>query len=278
VDRVDIVVKGRHTAVPERFRRHVQAKLAKLERLDPKAYRVDAELSREHNPRLSGIRERVELTFFSRGPVIRAEAAARDPYAALDAATAKLNERLRRAADRRGSHHIGSHHSGNHHSGNHRFAAVNPAVNPALTQSVASVVAEDDVSTTSSNGASAAGATSRPAEPAQVEQEPDGYDVPDSSPMVLREEVRQVEPMTLDDALSDMERVGHDFYLFLDLPTGMPSVVYRRCGYDYGVIRLGPSGNNSDAGTNVDDSSWPDVVTFGSRGPVTASRVSAWQA
>jgi ribosomal subunit interface protein len=236
VDRVDIVVKGRHTAVPQRFRKHVQAKLVKLERLDPKAYRVDAELSREHNPRLSGIRERVELTFFSRGPVIRAEAAARDPYAALDAAAAKLHERLRRAADRRGSHH----------SGNHRpLAAV-------------ALAPEGDVSTigTPVIGTSVAGTASiSPApESARVElaePEPDGYDVPDTSPLVLREKTHQAEPMTLDDALSNMELVGHDFYLFLDLPTGMPSVVYRRCGYDYGVIRLGTGGSGTGAGART---------------------------
>jgi hypothetical protein len=44
--------------------------------------------------------------------------------------------------------------------------------------------------------------------------------------------------MTLAEALDAMELVGHDFYLFIDKEEQKPSVVYRRRGYDYGVIRL----------------------------------------
>ncbi len=44
--------------------------------------------------------------------------------------------------------------------------------------------------------------------------------------------------MTVDQALYQMELVGHDFYLFHDADCGQPSVVYRRRGFDYGVIRL----------------------------------------
>jgi hypothetical protein len=44
--------------------------------------------------------------------------------------------------------------------------------------------------------------------------------------------------MTVDDALYFMELVGHDFYLFVDSDTGRPSVVYRRKGWDYGLIGI----------------------------------------
>src|SRR5215468_5824878 len=98
---MDITFKGRHTTVPERFRRHATAKLAKLEKLDSKAMRVDVEVSQERNPRQADRSERVELTIRSRGPAIRAEAAADDRYAALDLAFAKLEGRLRRVAERR---------------------------------------------------------------------------------------------------------------------------------------------------------------------------------
>src|SRR5579863_7074920 len=98
---MEIIVRGRHITVPPRFRQHAAAKLAKLEKLDQKAIRVDVEVSAERNPRQSDRRERVELTIRSRGPAIRAEAAADDRYAALDRALAKLEERLRRASDRR---------------------------------------------------------------------------------------------------------------------------------------------------------------------------------
>jgi hypothetical protein len=55
---------------------------------------------------------------------------------------------------------------------------------------------------------------------------------------VVRTKEHPAEPMTVDDALFQMELVGHDFYLYLDKDSGRPSVVYRRRGYDYGVISL----------------------------------------
>src|SRR5580693_960479 len=102
---VDIIFKGRHTEVLERFRKHATAKLAKIEKLDHRAVRVDVEVSAERNPRQAGRRERVELTVTSRGPAIRAEAAAEDRFAALDMALAKLEGRVRRALDRRKGRH-----------------------------------------------------------------------------------------------------------------------------------------------------------------------------
>ncbi|MCK9922518.1 ribosome-associated translation inhibitor RaiA [Frankia sp. AgPm24] len=232
---MDIVVKGRHTAVPERFRKHVEAKLAKLERLDSHIIRVDVELSKERNPRLADVCDRVELTVYSRGPVIRAEAAADDCYAALDLAANKLAERLRRAADRRVRHHSnhagskpagitavpleslmpldGSFAPGGHHTPDERRPATGPAAaRPVVAASVEQVNA--------------------------VRQQADQAESPEQAPLVVREKTHEADPMTLEDALSNMELVGHDFYLFLDAESGLPSVVYRRVGYDYGVIRL----------------------------------------
>src|SRR6202050_4273718 len=102
---VEIIVRGRHITVPSRFRQHATAKLAKLSKLDQKVVRIDVEVSNERNPRQSDRRERVELTIRSRGPAIRAEAAAEDRYTALDLAFAKLESRLRRASDRRKGRH-----------------------------------------------------------------------------------------------------------------------------------------------------------------------------
>src|SRR5512144_2857412 len=103
--RVDIVVKGRHLEVSDRFRRHAAEKLARIAKLDGKIIRLDVEVSEERNRRLSSLRQRVEITVRSRGPVRRAEAAAEDKYAALDVAIDKLENRLRRCADRRRVHH-----------------------------------------------------------------------------------------------------------------------------------------------------------------------------
>ena len=195
---MDIVVKGRHTEVPERFRSHVADKLAKIEKLDPKVISVDVECSKERNPRLADHRERIELTIRSRGPVVRAEAAAQDCYSALDLAVAKLEARLRRAQDRRKVHH----------------GAKTPVSVSAATAAL--------------NGA---GATTAPTSES-------ADDTADDGPMFVREKVHTATPINLDQALYEMELVGHDFYLFVDSDTAQPSVVYRRRGYDYGVIRL----------------------------------------
>ena len=197
---MDIVVKGRNTEVTERFRTHVADKLAKLEKLDPKVISVDVECSQEKNPRLADQRERIEITIRSRGPVMRAEANAQDCYAALDAAVTKLESRLRKAHDRRRVHH----------------GAKTPV-------SVAAATAALDGARTSA---------ALPPEP-----EADG-DFGDDGPMYVREKVHAATPINIDQALYEMELVGHDFYLFVDADTDQPSVVYRRRAYDYGVIRL----------------------------------------
>ena len=203
---MDIVVKGRHAEIPERFRQQVAEKLAKIEKLDPKVISVDVELSRERNPRQSDLCERVELTVYSRGPVVRAEASAQDGYAALDAAYQKLEARLRRSHDRRRVHH-----------GN------------KTPVSVAMATAGLD-------------AGARDALAGRESQEPllaDGVGNGDGTgPMVIREKTHDAKPISIDQALYEMELVGHDFYLFIDADTSLPCVVYRRHAYDYGLIRL----------------------------------------
>jgi ribosomal subunit interface protein len=218
---VDIIVKGRHTDVNDRFRRHVSTKLAKVEKLDPKVIRVDVEVSEEHNPRQSDTRERIELTIVSRGPVIRAEAAADDRYTALDVALGKLEARLRRMCDRRKVHH-----------GNHGRARLATALAPDtdVTPEMAEAPIPDVPATPSSWEEDSF--TPRVSDDiVPIAMEGDG-------PVVLREKAHKADPMTIDQALFEMELVGHDFYLFRDKESHCPSVVYRRRGWDYGVIRL----------------------------------------
>lgn len=209
---MEIVVKGRRTEVSERFRRHVQDKLAKLERWDGKMVSVDVEVAKERNPRLTDVCERVEITCVTRGALIRAEAAAADPYAALDLAYAKLEVRMRKSADRRRVHH----------------GARTPVSVAAATAALASA-----------NGhAPAASAVVLEVDSDAMSWGDGGLDIDGDGPFVVREKTHQAAPMTLDQALYEMELVGHDFFLFVDADTSLPSVVYRRHGYDYGVIRL----------------------------------------
>ena len=230
---MDIIFKGRRTDVQERFRRHASAKLGKIERLDSRANRIDVEISTERNPRQSDRRERVELTIRSRGPVIRAEAAADDRYAALDRALAKLEARLRRLGDRRKGRHSASPAE--------RSAALRPV--PDADGQPASAGQAPGPGAGGSRRAGRGGG-SEPALDEPPDPQPPGADdvipiqMEGDGPLVVREKFHKATPMSIDQALLEMELVGHDFYLFRDDACGHPSVVYRRHGYQYGLIRL----------------------------------------
>ena len=210
---MDIVVKGRNVEVPDHFRAHVAEKLAPSERLDGRVIRIDVELAHERNPRQSSQCQRVEITCASKGPVIRAEACAADFYAALDAAVLKLEARLRKAHDRRRVHH----------------GTKNP---PSVAEATASLPADLD-GRVAVNGRSAETAHENVA----LLDRPDD-EVDDTGTLIVRDKTHAADSMTTTQALHEMELVGHDFFLFSDADSGLPSVVYRRHGYDYGVIRL----------------------------------------
>ena len=208
---MDIVVRGRNVEVPDHYRQHVSDKLSRIERYDQKVIRVDVELHHERNPRQASACQRVQITCKSRGPVVRSEACAADFYSALDLAIDKLENRLRRAHDRRRVHH----------------GARSPV-------SVAVATGELDPSgsapVTSVNGSEPQPYDGELAEPGELAENLPGR--------IVRDKEHPAKPLTIDQALFEMELVGHDFYLFQDADSGRPSVVYRRKGYDYGLIRL----------------------------------------
>jgi ribosomal subunit interface protein len=213
---VEIVVSGRHVDVADRFRQHAIEKLSKTERFDHRVIRLEVEISKEKNPRQADQCDRVELTCRSKGPVIRAEACSHNPYAALDLACTKLEHRLRRLADRRRVHH-----------------------GLRTPRSVRTELPVDQSQATLGDVAPLHTGESRiiavhDSERDELVAAPDGQ----AEPLIVRVKLHHADPMTLDQALLEMELVGHDFYLFTDKETELPSVVYRRHAYDYGVIRL----------------------------------------
>jgi len=199
---VDIVVTGRHAQISDRFREHLDEKLSKVPQLLPKVSRVDVVVTHEQTARNS---ESVEITCHAKGPVIRAEACTDDKYAALDAALDKLLERLRRANDRR------------------KVSRAGRRVPESVAHATGRLGAPEDVmppaALAASDGQAAFGAMG-------------------DSPIDVREKIHASAPMTLEEALNQMELVGHDFFLFHDSDTDQPSVVYRRRGWSYGVIHL----------------------------------------
>ena len=279
---MEITFKGRHTSVPERFRRHASAKLAKLEKLDHNAIRIDVEVSTERNPRQADHSERVELTIRSRGPAIRAEAAADDRYAALDLAFAKLEGQLRKAAERRKVRRsdltvrstevlaaVAAAPAGRGRGG--RAADLAGVAIPAIpAPDDAAMLNGMPVGRRAAPGTRQAGRAGRrqgerapppggggPASgdaggrgrsstsPASATRPRRGVrlgllpmHMVGDGPLVVREKFHASQPMTIDQALLEMELVGHDFFAYHDSQCGKFSVIYRRRGYDYGVIRL----------------------------------------
>lgn len=207
---MEIVVVGRHTEVPARFRRHAEDKLSKVTQLAPYAQRVDVEITHESNPRQAAASERIEITVRDRGPVVRAEASASDPYAALDVAMTKLMERLRRAHDRRKGK------SARRES--KAMAAIDPATledleQPSVEEELPRIIAptEHGVAVESQLG---------------------------DSPVIVRQKVHPTTPMSVEQAIDEMELAGHPFFLFIEAETLQPAVVYHRRGWTFGVIRL----------------------------------------
>jgi ribosomal subunit interface protein len=197
---IEVVVRGRNVEVPEHFRQHVTDKLARVERYDNKIVRADVELQHEKNRRQKNGCQHIEITCRTRGPVVRAEACAADFYQALELVMDKLERRLRHAADRRRVHH----------------GRRTPTSVALATASAVAVIDRVDVT-----------------------DELEGDELLEDGPgRVVREKEHPAKPMNVDQALFEMELVGHDFYLFADADTGRPTVVYRRHAYDYGVIRL----------------------------------------
>jgi ribosomal subunit interface protein len=201
---MEVVVTGRHVELSDRFRSHVEEKLTRLEKHDHRIIRVNVEVEKERNPRQADRAVRLQLTALSKGPVIRAEACAADKMAALDLALDKMAAQMRRASDRRRVHH-----------GRHAPVSVGQALanGAASTETVS-----DEVVTT--------------------DRQVGPISVTGDGPLVVREKTHAADPMTLDQALYEMELVGHDFYLYVDKESDRPAVVYRRRGYDYGVISL----------------------------------------
>ena len=228
---MDIVVKGRNVEVPEHFRVHVAEKLTRSERYDPKIIRVDVELSHETNRRQSKTCQRVQITLASRGPAVRAEASADSFYAALDAAVTKLENRLRRSADRRHDHQHG------------RTPITAIAATPEEILGGAAPLLNGAASRPPSwrTGRRWRLGERRRREPRSptTSLEDSWAAAADGGPgRVVRIKDHPADPITVDQALFQMELVGHDFYLFTDADTQLPSVVYRRKGFDYGLLRL----------------------------------------
>jgi ribosomal subunit interface protein len=203
----EVVVKGRNVEIPDHFRIYVSEKLSRLERFDRTIYLFDVELDHERNRRQRKNCQHVEITARGRGPVVRGEACADSFYAALESAVCKLENRLRRSKDRRKIHY-----------GDKTPVSLHEATAAAPLPEITKSPSEESA--------------------AEVDGSAIHADDQHEPGRIVRTKEHPAKPMTVDDALYEMELVGHDFFLFHDKESDKPCVVYRRHAYDYGLIRL----------------------------------------
>jgi ribosomal subunit interface protein len=213
---MEISITGRNVGVTDRFREYAMEKADKVAHLAEKAIAFEIKVTRHHETRGASGDDRVELTLIGPGPLVRAESSGSDKYVAFDLAMAKLVERVRQAKDRKKVHRGQHRPTSLREASSDGFSVVD--ITPAAPQVL------ENVRTGSVPVQSVA-------DLAEDVEEP-------YCPVVIRTKVFEATPMSVDDALYMMELVGHDFYLFIDNETHRPSVVYRRKGWDYGVIGL----------------------------------------
>jgi ribosomal subunit interface protein len=218
---LEINITGRNLGITDRFRDYATEKAEKVEHLADKALALEVKLCRHNSATGSPGDDRVELTLIGPGPIVRAESAASDKYAAFDLALAKLIERVRRAKDRKKVHR-----------GKHRPVSLREASTGGFAV-IDITPADAEILTSVDSSGAVKPRVEEPEQPAYSEDDDTEY-----TPVVIREKVFPAAPMTVDDALYYMELVGHDFYLFIDADSSRPSVVYRRKGWEYGVIGL----------------------------------------
>ncbi len=207
---VALTITGRNVEVPEHFQERVSGKLAKIAKLDPTLNSFHVELKHEPNPRREQEAERIQITATGSGHLARAEAKEDTFYNALDAAVAKLERSLRKVKARR----------------------TTPMSGHRAPKGTGKLAAELEAEQKAAQAREAA---------AQGPYDVDPYEdqVEDLTPgQVVRTKVHSNAPRSVDDALSEMELVGHDFYLFINEETNRPAVVYRRHAFDYGLIEL----------------------------------------
>jgi len=214
---MDITLAAHGVAIPDRFRDYIDEKADKVLALAERAQNFQVKVSRENSSRGGASEDIVELTVLGKGPVIRAQAKSPDKYVAFDQALDHLIKRLRRAKDKKMVHH-----------GRQRpesLSELSAGGFPGIDITPASVEVLRSVSTGSI---------------AVISDDEETMDsgAPEN-PVVIRNKVFEPHVTTPEDAVDYMEVVGHDFYLFIDKETSMPSVVYRRKGWNYGVISLG---------------------------------------
>jgi ribosomal subunit interface protein len=193
--------QGRNVVVPDHVRDYARERLERSSKFGLIINRVEVELLLERNPRLADESHRVEITGYSTGEVIRAEASGADWLATFDECLSRLHERLRRHGERRAARRRG------------RFGHVaSEDQRPAIQQ------------------------LSQPA--THVVTEVDDEHIEKIGQFLVRDKTHRTQPMSVAQALDSLELIGHEFFAFIEQGSDDFCVIYKRKAFTYGLIRL----------------------------------------
>jgi putative sigma-54 modulation protein len=201
---MDLHIRANGTKVTEGMREFIDRRMLRLDKIA--SHVVDAQLElRTVTSRTGAELTTAQLTLQTGRHVLRAEVRDPEPAKAIDAAIDKLLAQARRYNDKR-------------LSGKKRVAPSRemPLTSPSLD--VPDVLA-------------AASATVAYADPTE-----DGFEEDGEDNRVVRIKRFPMKPMHVDEAIDQLELVGHDFFLFLNADENQFNVLYRRRDGDYGLL------------------------------------------
>lgn len=203
---IDVSITGRNgVVIPEHFKDRIEDKLERATKYDPSILNVDIILKSYKNPRRADNDSMVEITAQGAGHIARAEASSNNFYSALEDAIEKLERSLSKVKTKRKIAKQG-----------HRVPLSIDEAALELSEMVANINTD----------------------PGEDTEQDEHYEDIYEPGHVVRSKKVDDEPMSVDDALSNMELVGHDFYLFINSENNKPSVVYRRHAFDYGLLTI----------------------------------------
>lgn len=199
----EVNVQARNCEIDDGARAHFEDKLHGLERLWSRGADAQVRITLERGLYAA------EITLFADGLTTRAEERTHDLRAAFDAAIHKLESQLRRYKDK-------------------------------VQQRARRQNNRDDVSGTVLHPIPAPGLTA-PATVAALESNSQNGNASEAQDdKMVRVKKFALKPMAAEEAVLQMDLLGHDFFVFRDDENNQVSVVYRRSGGGYGLIEPVP--------------------------------------
>jgi putative sigma-54 modulation protein len=194
---MQVTVSSRRQAeVSDALRASAVEKIGRLERFLDGMDRAEVHFSEQKSRRVAD-REVCEVTMEGHGHVVRCKVAAADGFAAVDLAVEKLEQQLHRLKTRV------------KRKPNHQSKAKARRVADAAT-----LVDDDDPEHSMAD---------------------DAY-VTKAGEFVVKKKSFAINPISVDDAVLQMELIGHSFYFFTNAATGKAAVLYRRDDGNLGLI------------------------------------------